>query len=547
MSPDSPQRLGRYELLSVVGQGAMGVVYKAHDTFLDRIVAVKTYHPRMHSDEHAARRFLREVKTVSKLSHPNIVTIHDGGFEGDVPFLAMELVEGQSVEQLLAEKGRLSPSETLAILAPVADAVAYAHGQGVIHRDLKPSNILVSRDGEPKIVDFGVAKMVDMDASATTMRIVGTPSHMAPEQVTGAPVDGRADVFSLAVIAYEMLTGERPFGGDHLTAILYNVVHTDPLPPTRHVAGLGARVDAAIAHALAKDSAERTPDARTFAKELESALGGGPPQRRVPWIPISAAAVLVALVAAAAVLRSSIASLWSEPTPVTVARPVPTAPPVPAAPTAIPEPPVAAAPTAEPAVEVPTPVVAASVLETSPVGPAAVAPSPKPQVAPAPPRPRPTAPEIARRPPPPSLSSGNFAALKVTSSPPGAAVLIDSRLRGKTPIEIREVEPGRREIEVRRDGYPPYRETVTLAPGTTKSIDARLTSEPETGSLRVVSDPSGAEVRVNGVRKGLSPLALELAAGRYEITIEFPGMPPKSRVTDLRARERREMHFQIVP
>src|ERR1041384_6437460 len=172
------EQIGRYEVRNELGRGAMGVVYRAYDTVLERSVALKTHHVTADMDDGLRRRFVNEVKTSSRLQHPNIVTVFDGGIETDVPFIAMELVEGRTLQEIIMERGRLSPDEALAILRPVAAGIGYAHRHRIIHRDLKPANILVTPEGQAKVMDFGIAKALDATATAT---LLGTPSYMAPE------------------------------------------------------------------------------------------------------------------------------------------------------------------------------------------------------------------------------------------------------------------------------------------------------------------------------------------------------------------------------
>ncbi|MGH7822039.1 MAG: serine/threonine-protein kinase, partial [Candidatus Binatia bacterium] len=274
MSSAKLGRLGRYELLEEIGRGAMGVVYKAHDSFLDRTVAVKTYRQDLAMTENVRRRFEREVKTASKLTHPNVVTVYDGGLEGEVPFLAMEFVEGTTLEAELERRGRLSVPESLALIFQVVEGLAYAHGLGVIHRDLKPANILLSKSGQLKIADFGVAKVMTADTGAT-VNPVGTPSYMSPEQVSGKPVDVRADVFALGILGYQLLTGEKPFSGDTWTAVLFQILNAEPPPPSQIRPELPPDLDSVLARAMHKDVQLRTRDVVTFGRELRQAFEEG--------------------------------------------------------------------------------------------------------------------------------------------------------------------------------------------------------------------------------------------------------------------------------
>ncbi|MEA2627465.1 MAG: eukaryotic-like serine/threonine-protein kinase, partial [Candidatus Binatota bacterium] len=271
MSPESLGRIGRYELVRVLGRGAMGTVYEAYDSFLGRTVAVKTYESNVLLGDELRRRFEREVKAASRLHHPNIVVVYDGGLEKDVPFIAMEYVEGTNLDAELKNRGKMPPHEALPVLLLIADALAYAHRQGVIHRDLKPANILLTTAGQPKIADFSVAKLMSAEATVGPSPL-GTPTHMAPEQIAGKPTDPRVDVFALGVLSYQVLTGRRPFEGDHPTAVIYNIMNVDPPRASEIDPSLPPGVDAVLARAFAKDPQQRTPDATTFARDLKSAL-----------------------------------------------------------------------------------------------------------------------------------------------------------------------------------------------------------------------------------------------------------------------------------
>ena len=228
------QTIGRYQIREELGRGAMGVVFRAEDSLIGRAVAIKTI--RLDSFSNAAERdklkerLLREARAAGLLSHPNIVTVYDVGEEDGVAFIAMEYLSGRTVDQTLGELGRLERSQVTALILQVAAALDYAHGQGVVHRDIKPGNIMLSADGNAKITDFGVAKVLSHQATQTDL-MLGTPNYMAPEQIDARGVDGRADQFALAVIAYELLTGERPFHADALSALLVKILREEPTPP----------------------------------------------------------------------------------------------------------------------------------------------------------------------------------------------------------------------------------------------------------------------------------------------------------------------------
>ncbi len=224
------QQFGRYELLSELGQGAMGVVYKARDPVLDREVAIKTINLTLPKDELSEyeARFYQEARAAGGLNHPNIVTIYDIGKTERVAYMAMEFLEGQELRSVLAAREPLPVELALDIAAQVADGLAYAHDRHIVHRDIKPANIMVVRNGLVKITDFGIARMRTNEVKTMTGMILGSPKYMSPEQVAGKRADHRSDLFSLGVVLYEMLTGEAPFQADSIHGIMYQIMQFTP-------------------------------------------------------------------------------------------------------------------------------------------------------------------------------------------------------------------------------------------------------------------------------------------------------------------------------
>ncbi len=216
-------KIGKYEIRSELGRGAMGIVYLGYDPVIERPVAIKTMNAEAFEEEEQKQRFLREARSAGAMQHPNIVTIYEMGMEGDTPYIAMEYVEGQDLTQLIKKGKPESLKEKLSIMAQLCDALHFAHTKEVIHRDIKPGNIRILPDGTVKIMDFGIAKKQNSDFTRTGL-VVGTLSYMSPEQVQGKPLDPRSDQFSAGVVFYQMLTGKKPFGGDNLTNVIYQII-----------------------------------------------------------------------------------------------------------------------------------------------------------------------------------------------------------------------------------------------------------------------------------------------------------------------------------
>jgi len=264
----------RYEVLGKLGAGAFGEVYQAKDSVLGRMVAIKRIRIDAIAEgkqlEEVKKRFILEAQVAAQLRHPNIVTTHDIVEAPDSSFIVMEMVEGQTLGSLIKSKGRLSLEETLDILSQAASALDHAHAHKVVHRDVKPANLMVEPNGQVKVMDFGIAKAETSGHITATGTILGTPFYMSPEQASGKAVDGRSDLFSLACIAYECLSGSRPFQGDQITAILLKIVGEDP-PPIEHARlGLPETMDPILQRALAKNPDERFATGEELVAALRS-------------------------------------------------------------------------------------------------------------------------------------------------------------------------------------------------------------------------------------------------------------------------------------
>lgn len=535
------EQIGRYRIVAELGRGAMGVVYRALDPAIGRTVALKTIRLAEFVDpvEQARlrERLLREARAAGVLSHPNIVTVYDVGEEQGLAWIAMEYVAGPTLEQVLSRPEALKPEVALRIWREMASALDYAHSKGIVHRDVKPANIMIHEDGTVKITDFGIARDVASHQVTHAGTVLGTPSYMSPEQVEGRPVDGRSDQFSLAVIAYEMLTGEKPFAAEPLPALLYKIAHEEPPAAHRINPSLGWQVDVVLRKALAKDPQERYETCSAFVGALEGACrstrgwkpfarGAG---RSLPTAEVKVAApsgvqaalaerprrrrkhtlagilLLAAIAVAATVLwqRSRMAS----PTPAGFAT--------------------RAAPPEE---TTPRP---------SPVGPRREEPATVPEASAAP-----VSPEESGREEAAALPSGPEATGKpaeraeagvpdasvvlVRTSPPGANVVFDRdpTKSCKTPCSLL-LTRGRHSASASLPGYRPALRIFEVP----TELDLFLYLAPATGQIQIVSDPPGAAIFLNGnPRREATPTTLELPTGKYTVTVSKEGRKAEQEV-----------------
>jgi serine/threonine protein kinase len=264
--------LGRYEIIGELGQGAMGVVYKARDPLIDRVVAIKTINlnQALEEREEYEARFYQEARAAGRLSHHNIVTIYDVGKSGDIAYIAMEFLEGRELRDVLNERSTLPIPEVLDIVGQVANGLYYAHEHGIVHRDVKPSNIMIQKDGHVKITDFGIARMASAAVRTQTGMVLGSPKYMSPEQVMGKVTDQRSDIFSLGIMLYEMLTGRPPFSGENVNAIMYQTLNATPPQPSSMNPAVPDMLNFIVAKALAKKVDERYQNAKEFADDLRA-------------------------------------------------------------------------------------------------------------------------------------------------------------------------------------------------------------------------------------------------------------------------------------
>ena len=265
-----PRTLGRYELLAELGKGAMGVVYRANDPLLDRLVAIKTVNMSFDPQEMAEYegRFYQEAKAAGSLNHPNIVTIYDIGKTGNIAYMAMEFLQGEELRSLMSTGRPLAAARSVEITAQVAEGLAYAHQHGVVHRDIKPANVMLAVTGLAKITDFGIARMRSAEVKTQTGIVLGSPRYMSPEQVAGKRAEPRSDIFSLGVILYEMLTGKPPFTGEDVTSVMFQIMNLVPPPPSSINTRVPEILDFIVAKAIAKSLDDRYSSAEEFAKDL---------------------------------------------------------------------------------------------------------------------------------------------------------------------------------------------------------------------------------------------------------------------------------------
>ena len=265
---------GRYAVTARIAHGGMATVYQATDTRLDREVALKVMHAELARDEEFVRRFIGEARSVARLSHQNVVAVFDQGADGPFLYLAMEYVPGRTLKEVLRDRGRFSPATALEIMTGVLDGLAAAHASGIVHRDIKPENVLLTADGRIKVADFGLARAQSAAGHTRTGLLIGTPSYVPPEQVTGGSMGPVGDVYSAGVMLFELLTGRLPFTGDTPLSVAYQHVNTDIPAPSTLVSGIPAAVDQLVLAATSRDPARRPADAAGFLRAVRRVRGG---------------------------------------------------------------------------------------------------------------------------------------------------------------------------------------------------------------------------------------------------------------------------------
>jgi serine/threonine-protein kinase len=561
------QTVGRYEIVSELGRGAMGVVYKAKDPTIGRTVALKTTRLDVSGLDggEMLRRFQNEARAAGLLSHPNIVTIYDAGQQDGNFYIAMELIEGTTLQELMLQRHILPTEEVVHLAREICKGLDYAHAHGIIHRDVKPANIMITARGAVKIMDFGIAK--SGGSMTSTGQVLGTPNYMSPEQVRGRPLDGRSDLFSLGVILYEMLTGEKPFVGQNVTTIIYKIVNETQIAPRDLDVTIHPGLSAIVARLLAKSPDERYQSGADLIHDLESyrlagaALHASTTAVLPPAAPHEKTAVLPMRVVAGSAVRVA------APEAATVMRPVPlqkqggrsshrntifvillsivllgtamgsyayyrTRIKMQQLEAQIKSDELKAAHAAKPKVE-PTPAAVSAPAADQP------SPAPSPEVTPG------TEDQIA-----PdttvklnSLHKGlktgtpTLATLQgeliFSSRPDGAKVLIDGAgdPAWVTPFKASHIAAGTHDVVFSKDGYVQQSRTVELKPGRVTPVSVLLT---QVSRLAVSSNPLGASVWLDGKDTGLvTPTQLTLDQAPHRVTVRKTGYKEVSTDTSL--------------
>jgi serine/threonine protein kinase len=563
-------KAGRYQIVGELGRGSMGVVYQGFDPVIGRTVAIKTMLTEglapQEFQEYKAR-FQREAMAAGILAHPNIITVYDFGEDNGILYLAMEFLEGKSLEKTAQEQGVLPIETILPIYDQVCSALDHAHRNKVVHRDVKPANIMILQNGLVKMTDFGIAKMMAMGMTQAG-QILGTPNYMSPEQVKGRQIDGRSDIFSLGVILYELVTGEKPFGGQNITTVIYKIINENPIPPRELDASIHAGLSYVISKALAKNVDERYQTCRELAEDLRN------------YKNLAGASAGQGTVVMKAVPRALGESAYSEPTPhpeISPAGPAPMPvdetpiasslniemiPPVVPRQQSIPQVAwvlgallvvafmgvigywVVIRPQSKPAG---APVVNNTVVNPSPhanpgtgpantgVGnnqPAATPPPNEPKVV----EPAPKIDVNSKQEPTHARAPATkLGQLLVSANVNGARITIDGQHDPSwvTPHTIPDLAAGAHNIVITMDGYDNFQQSVTIVAGQTSSVAGSLSSPR--GEISIVTTPPGVEVLIDGKSYGPSPVDTALPAGDHTYTLKPAGMPPYQRPFTLKS------------
>lgn len=563
-------RIGRYRITGELGRGAMGVVYKAEDPAIGRTVAIKTIRLGDVSDDKERTflrdRLFREARSAGILSHPNIVTIYDIQEQDDLAYVFMEYVDGPSLEKVMP-KGALARDNFLKILDQTASALDYAHSRGIVHRDIKPANIMLASDGSAKITDFGVAKIVSAQATQTGV-VMGTPSYMSPEQITDRGLDGRSDQFSLAIIAYQLLTGEKPFSAPTLPSLMYKIVHEQPAPPQRLNPSLSPAVEMVLRRGMEKNPEARYPNCSQLVKALMTAC-----ESRAGWTPMAqGGAESLETVAESLAATAKPASEPAADAP-KAAQPA--------------DPPAAPAKPAKPPIKLPDTISTPRIEPTDggiPVrkggwlGPgvalalgacligglgwvgyrmllsddrAGREKSPSTEARPPEPPPKPSAVVPGSSPKAPQTTEPAKGAsvpkpeagaaqgqkspafreveVRIATTPPGAKISVDGGEGCTSPCE-RVMSAGRHTLVANLEGY----RTSSRAVSVPDELEVQMNLEATSGTLFITSTPAGGTIVVDGkTRTEKTPARIALPAGKHKVRVDIEGAPSDEREVEV--------------
>jgi serine/threonine-protein kinase len=494
---DGQTYLGKYRIEGILGRGGMGVVYKGFDPNIERVVAVKTVRMGALEGEEAdevLQRFKREAQAVGRLAHPNIVSVYEYGEHGGKPYIAMEFVEGRELAELLESGKRFDLPEAVVLMEQVFSALAYCHAHGVVHRDLKPANILMLDDGKPKLTDFGIAR-IESSTLTRTGAVMGTPDYMSPEQLTGQGTDARSDLFSAAVILYELITGERPFPGKTFAGIMNRVMRGEFDRPSEVNVHVCASWDRLLARGLATRPDDRFQTAENFLEGLrlavedryEDEVGDRSEAETMiaPARPRTTMGVARGPAPSQVGLQTSRAAGQSV-AGVSASAPRPRWWPALAALAILAAAGGAGGWWAMQRMRAPAPALATAPPEASPVAVASPAPA-APAPAGAEERGAPSGAPAAASPVPVGIGQGAlemrtsardgiyYGLVAAQSSPPGATLFIDNVSFGVTPLEL-EVPPGTYSVSLQKQGFRDLRTQLSIEPGTRIDLEASLSA-----------------------------------------------------------------------
>ena len=550
----------------------MGIVYQGFDPVIGRTVAIKTMLPEGLSPQEFQEykaRFQREAMAAGILAHPNIITVYDFGEDNGVLYLAMEFLEGKSLEKIVQEQTVLPIETILPIYDQVCGALDHAHRNKIVHRDVKPANIMILHNGLVKVTDFGIAKMMAMGMTQAG-QILGTPNYMSPEQVKGRQIDGRSDIFSLGVILYELVTGEKPFGGQNITTVIYKIINENPIPPRELDASIPAGLSYVISKALAKNVEERYQTCRELAEDLRNYrnLGGGVIAQSTVILkaaPVPMAAPEPPVPAQTLPFRTQMpqsAPPSVDEAPIASPISIQMMPPTPQRQQSIPQiayvlgalllvaimgavayfvvikPPRPVGGSSNVAVTSPVPVAqppavqTGTTVQTTPELPKAnESVTPKPEEVP-------VKPEVTTKPEP--HAGGHTAASKagqlmVNANVSGAKISVDGQSDPTwlTPHTIPDLPAGAHNIVVSMDGYEDFHQSVTVAAGQTTSVMGNLSSPR--AELDMNTNPPGAEILIDGKSYGPSPVHATLTPGTHSYTVKSPGSAPFENTVTLKS------------